>query len=396
MILGGGFGSLGAARNLAEHGVKVCVLGSATSVARFSRAVSLFTAWPSELKDEGLPDYLVKFAEKHRIRGWVLFPSCDEHVRIMAQNSSRLAKHYILTTPPWESARVFYDKRLTYVLARAAGVAIPRSYVARDANGLAFLDVDFPLILKPAITTRFLACTNRKAYRAENREAFQRLYEAMSGVIGPSEVIVQECLSEPSKNLFSFGGYFRDGEPLVGLSVKRTRQLPRDFGRSSTFVEAVELPELGELAKKLLRAIHYTGLAEVEFMWNTKQARFELLDVNTRLWAWHSLAIASGLDLPYVAFADALGRNTPVADIRQGTKWVRFLTDMRVVAQEIWSGNLSVGQYLNSLRGTTAFAVFSSKDPLPFIVEPFLLIIDRLARMVSGRRPFRPASPGRN
>ncbi len=398
VILGGDFGSLGAARNLANHGVRVCVLGSATSVARFSQAVSLFASWPSELKDEGFPDYLVKSAEKYRIRGWVLFPSCDEHVRIVAQHSSPLAKHYILTTPPWETARVFYDKRLTYAFAREAGVAIPRSYAAGGANRLAFLDIDFPVILKPAITARLMAVTNRKAYRAENREAFQRLYESISGVIGPSEVIVQECLPEPSKNLFSFAGYFREGEPVVGLSAKRTRQLPRDFGRSSTFVEAVEIPELRELARKLLRTVQYTGLAEVEFMWNAKQARFELLDVNTRLWAWHSLAIASGLDLPYVAFADALGRKTPVGDIRQGTKWVRFLTDVRVVAQEICSGNLSFWQYLNSLRGKTAFAVFSSKDPLPFIVEPFLLIVDRLTRMVSGRRPFpfhRAASTGK-
>jgi D-aspartate ligase len=330
----------------------------------------------------------VKSAEKYRIQGWVLFPGCDEHVRIVAQHRSLLTKYYVLTTPPWETASVFCDKRLTYAFAREAGVAFPRSYEAEGAKGLAFLDVDFPVILKPAITTRFMAVPNRKAYRAENREAFQRLYESLSGVIEPSEVIVQKCLPEPSKNLFSFAGYFREGEPVVSLSAKRTRQLPRDFGRSSTFVEAVEIPELRKLAKNLLRAIHYTGLAEFEFMWNAKQARFELLDVNTRLWAWHSLAIASGLDLPYVAFTDALGRNTPAGNIRQGTKWVRFLTDVRVVAQEIRSGNLSLWQYLNSLRGKTAFAVFSRKDPLPFIVEPFLLVVDRLTRMVSGRRPF--------
>jgi D-aspartate ligase len=380
VILGGGFGSLGAARNLAEHGVEVCVLGSATSVARFSRAVSLFASWPSELKDEGLPDYLVKSAEKYRIRGWVLFPSCDEHVRIVAQHSSLLAKHYVLTTPPWETARVFYDKRLTYALAREAGVAIPRSYVAGGANRLAFLDVDFPVILKPAITTRFMAVTNRKAYRAENREAFQRLYESMSGVIGPSEVIVQECLSEPSKNLFSFAGYFREGKPVVGLSAKRTRQLPHDFGRTSTFVEAVEIPELRELAGQLLRAIHYTGLAEVEFMWDPKHARFELLEVNARLWAWHGLTVAAGLDLPYVAFADALGQNPPIGAMRQGVKWVRLLTDVRAAAQKILSGTMTVQQYLTSLRGTTAFSVFSPSDPIPFIAEPLLLLLDRLNR----------------
>jgi len=362
-------------------------------VARFSRAVSIFASWSSQLKNNGLPEYLVKSSEKYELGGWVLFPSHDEQVRSVAQHRSLLAERYVLTTPSWETVRVFYDKRLTYKLAREVGVAIPRSDVPGGLDRLAEMDVEFPVLLKPSITPRFLAVTNRKAYRADNREELQCLYESIARVIGPSEVIVQECLPEPSKNLYSFAGFFRQGEPIVGLSAKRTRQFPRDFGRTSTFVETVEIPELKELAAYLLRAVHYTGLAEIEFMWNVKRARFELLDVNTRLWAWHSLAIASGLDLPYVAFADALGQNPSVGTVRQGTKWVRFFTDVRAAAQPICSGKLGLREYITSLRGTIAFSIFSLRDPLPFIIEPFLLAIHGLAKLVSGGLPFRSRRP---
>jgi len=203
VILGGSFCSVGAARNLAEHGVRVCVLGSATSVARFSRSVRPFATWPRELKDDELPDYLVKTAEKRRIRGWALFPSSDEHVRVVAQHSPLLAEHYVLTTPSWETVRFLYDKRLTYALAQETGVAIPHTYVPGNADRLAVLDVDFPVVLKPAITPRFMRTTNREAYRADNRQELQSLYERMSRVIGPSQVIVQDLLPEPSRNLFS-------------------------------------------------------------------------------------------------------------------------------------------------------------------------------------------------
>jgi predicted ATP-grasp superfamily ATP-dependent carboligase len=362
-------------------------------VARFSRAVSIFASWSSQLKNNGLPEYLVKSAEKYELGGWVLFPSHDEQVRSVAQHRSLLAERYVLTTPSWETVRVFYDKRLTYELAREVGVAIPRSDVPGGLDRLVEMDVEFPVLLKPSITPHFLAVTNRKAYRADNWEELQCLYESIARVIGPSEVIVQECLPEPSKNLYSFAGFFRQGEPIVGLSAKRTRQFPRDFGRTSTFVETVEIPELKELAAYLLRAVHYTGLAEIEFMWNVKRARFELLDVNTRLWAWHSLAIASGLDLPYVAFADALGQNPSVGTVRQGTKWVRFFTDVRAAAQPICSGKLGLREYITSLRGTIAFSIFSLRDPLPFIIEPFLLAIHGLAKLVSGGLPFRSRRP---
>jgi D-aspartate ligase len=385
VIVGGSFACLGAARNLTEHGVKVCVLGDATSVARFSRSVSRFAKCSLEPND-GVLDYLMRMAEKGCVRGWVLFPTNDEHVRIVAQHHSSLASHYVLTTPPWEIVRFFYDKRLTYELAQEVGVAIPCSHIPGSADRLATLELDFPVVLKPAISSRFVRITNRKAFRANNRQELQSLYERMTQMIDPSEVIVQDFLPEPSKNLFSFAGYFKKGEPLAGLSVKRTRQFPRDFGRTSSFVEMVEVPELRELAGQLLRAIHYTGLAEVEFMWNLKHARFDLLEVNARLWAWHSLAVAAGIELPYIAFADALGQNPTFGATRQDVKWVRFLTDVRAAAQEMLSGTLSLRQYLTSVQGPIAFSVFSPSDPLPFIVEPFLMLFNRLKKWTFKRQ----------
>lgn len=386
VILGGSFSSVAAARNLAEHGVRVCVLGSATAVARFSRSVSLFVKWPRELGLDELPAYLVKVAAKHRLRGWVLFPTSDEHLRLVAQHGSQLAEHYILTTPPWETVGFLYDKRLTYTLAHQAGVAIPHTCVPGNAERLAYMDFDFPVVIKPAFTAPFVRATNKKACRADSRQELQHIFAAMSRVIAPAQIIVQDFLPEPSKNLYSFAGYFRKGETIAGLSVKRTRQLPSDFGRSSTFVETVDIPKLRELAVKLLRTIHYTGLAELEFMWDVKHARFELIEVNARFWAWQGLAIAAGLDLPYMAFADALGQMPILRTTRKSLKWFRILTDLRAATQDIRAGTLNVRQYLTSLYGPTVPALFSLSDPLPCILEPFLLLLERLKQPTPKRR----------
>ena len=312
VIMGGDFASLDMARNLDKYGVRVCILSSATAVARFSRSVARFVKLPRGLKDEELLDFLIAMAENCDVRGWVLFPCSDEHLRILTQHSARLAEYFVLTTPPWETIKYFYDKRLTYSLAHGVGIHMPYSCVPGNIDQLDSLDVEFPVVLKPAITSHFMQNSNRKAYLANDRQELHKFYKVMLQVIPSSEVIVQEFIPEPSKNLFSFAGYFRQGEPIVGLSVKRTRQFPRDFGRTSSFVVAIELPELSEIASQLLRAIHYTGLAEVEFMWNMKRARFELLEVNARLWAWQGLAVAAGLDIPYVDFQRLLGITPPL------------------------------------------------------------------------------------
>ncbi len=386
LILGGSFACLAAARNLAKNGVDVCIFGSATSVARFSRVVKHFAVRPRDLKDDDLPGYLAEMADKGGMKGWVLLPSSDDQVRVLSRHGSFLAEHYIVTTPPWETVSYLCDKQRTYALAQHVGVPFPRLYAVGDTERFDRLDLDFPVVVKPAIPSKLLRAANRKAYRADNSKELQDICAAMSRMIGDSQIIVQEFLPDPGANLFSFAGYFKKGEPVVGLSAKRTRQLPRDFGRTSTFVEAVEVPELRELARRLLRAIGYTGLAEVEFMWNAKRARFELLEVNPRIWAWHSLAIAAGLDLPYVAFADAVGLNPPVPTMRPGLKWIRLLTDVRAVVPEIRSGRLSAAQYVRSLFASTTFSVLSASDPLPFIVEPFLLLLERLNRVVARGR----------
>jgi D-aspartate ligase len=381
VILGGSFCCVEAARNLTQQGVKVCALGSATSVARFSRSVGLFLRWPKNLRNDEIPECLVKISEKCGLRGWVLFPLCDEHLRIVAQQRPLLAKHYVLTTPSWETVKFLYDKRLTYMLAQKAGIPIPRTHVPENIDELAVMDFDFPVVLKPAVTSCFLKRTNRKAVRADNLRELQSLYKAISKMIDPSQIMIQDFLPKPSRNLFSFAGYFREGQPIVGLTVKRTRQLPMDFGRTSTFVETVEVPELRKLASQLLGALRYTGLAEVEFMWNEKRARFELLEVNARLWAWHGLANAAGLNLPYAAFTNSIDQNAAFGATHQGIKWVRFLTDIRAAAEGICSGEFSLRQYLTSLHGPKVFALFSMSDPMPFITEPFLLLFDRLNQL---------------
>jgi D-aspartate ligase len=394
VIVGGAFGGLEAARSLARHGVKVCVIGSATAVARFSRSVDRFVRLPRKVGDDQLPDFLVAIARKWQLRNWVLFPCSDEHLRAVAQNRSRLVEYFALTAPAWETVRVFYDKRLTYAFAQGLGIPIPPTFVPGQVHRLAPMEIEFPVILKPAVTPHLLAVTGRKAYRAKDRRELRIRFEEMSRVIPSAEIIVQGLIPDPAQNLFSYAGYFRQGEPVAGLSVRRPRQFPRDFGRTSTFVVAVDIPELKDLATRLLRAMRYTGLAEVEFMWSSKRCRFELLDVNGRLWAWNGLAAAAGLDLPYLAYADALGLPFSTGSVRPGAKWVRLPADLRAAAVDRRSGRLSVRQYLNSLRGDTAFALSSRSDPLPFLAEPLLATFDTLRRWLSRKPRGRFPPPG--
>ena len=66
--------------------------------------------------------------------------------------------------------------------------------------------------------------------------------------------MVQELVPGGGEAQFSYAALCRDGEPLAALTARRTRQYPADFGRASTYVETVEVPEVVEPSLRLLRA----------------------------------------------------------------------------------------------------------------------------------------------
>jgi predicted ATP-grasp superfamily ATP-dependent carboligase len=372
IIAGGHYHSLGAARNLAKHGVSVYVVDSSICVAQFSRHVRGFFRAPATDDEAAYCEFFLKLAERPGLGGAILFPSDDESVRIFALHRDALSECYLVTTPPWDVIKYVYDKRLTYRLATQVGVPAPDTCNPANIGDLDGLDLEFPLVVKPAISTHLSAATKKKAYRANDREELRRYYREMAAIMDPGEILIQELIPGRGANLFSYFGFFRGGKAVAGYCAQRPRQHPMEFGRASTLAVTVNIPELEALGEKLLSGIGYSGLAEVEFMYDPKHARFELLDINPRIWGWHTLAIHAGIDLPFLAYADAIGQPVSVGTFREGVKWVRMTTDILTVVSEMWHGRLTLGGYLKSLRGCKD-AVFTLSDPLPALMEVLLI-----------------------
>jgi len=372
IIIGGSFHSLGAARNLAKNGVRVCLLDSQVSVSHFSRSVALRLGCPSPDDELEFVESLISTAQAAGLEGAVLFPSTDEYVRIVAQNHARLGAYYRLTTPPWDVVKHVYDKRLTAIVAQDWNLPIPETRNPGSLADVDDLDLSFPVVLKPAISKQFMAATRKKAVRADSPGELLAVYQEMAAIIEPSYILVQELIPGRGANLFSYVGLFESGFPLAGLAARRARQHPMEFGRASTFVESVDVPELRDLATRCLEAIGYSGLAEVEIMYDERDERYELLEVNPRIWGWHSIADHSGIDLPYMAYERALGHPVKAGNPRPNVAWVRLVTDIPTVLHELLAGRLGIREYLDSMSRDIGFAVWSPRDPLPFLADVIL------------------------
>src|SRR3989475_4555441 len=161
--------------------------------------------------------------------------------------------------------------------------------------------------------------------------------------MSPNQIMIQELMPGGGESQFSYGALCLDGHPLASVTARETRQFPTDFGRFSTHVETVEEQGVIEPAIRLLAAVRYSGLVEIEFKRDPRDGRFKVLDVNPRVWGWHSLGARAGVDFPYLLWLLARGEAVPEVHGGPGARWIRMNTDFPVAILEIMRGRLTLG-----------------------------------------------------
>jgi D-aspartate ligase len=375
--VGGDYQGLGIVRSLGRRGIPVCVVDDEYSISKFSRFAT-HAVRVSELRAEGpLVETLLEVGRRLHLDGWVLYPTRDEMVAAFSRRRSELLKYFRVPTPDWQAVRWAWDKRNTYRLADELGIPAPRTWYPRDLVELEEVDVDLPVAIKPAIKGNFIYATKAKAFRADSRTDLRRLFQKAASLVGSGEVMVQELIPGGGKQQFAYCAFFKDGSVLASMVVCRRRQHPPEFGRASTFVETIEVPELESLSERFLRAIGYYGLVELEYKLDPRDGRYKLLDVNARTWGYHSIGWRAGVDFPYLLYADQMGWNVAPCRATAGVTWVRFVTDLPMALVGLWRRQLSCQAYVQSLRRVDVEAVFSREDFLPGVAE--LLLVPYLA-----------------
>jgi D-aspartate ligase len=367
LIIGGAHVSIAVARSLGRHGVPVWLMAN-HPIPTYSRYVTRSFPWPGADHAEGVSS-IIDLATRHGLHGWVLIATGDQDMRMIAKNHALLSQYFRVATPDWDTIQWAYDKRLTYKRAAALGIDFPASFQPHSLEEIKRLDCRFPVILKPAFRKGVDEFTQAKAWKADTREQLVALYQRAAALVGNDAIIVQEWIPGAGESQFSYAALCERGEPIVSLTARRSRQHPIDFGRSSTFVESIEQGEVEALGRRFLKSLNYTGVAEVEFKHDARDGHYKLLDVNGRFWTWNGLGEAAGVDFPYLAWRQALGKTIAPARGRPGVAWMHSSRDVMAAYGEYRNGTLTVRDYLASFTKRLAFANFALDDPMPAIVE---------------------------
>jgi D-aspartate ligase len=373
IVLGVEYQALGLLRQLRSAGIP-CVLvdEDAWGPARFSKWRCPFFQSPPYADDAFWP-WIVRLQEEQQLGGWVLIPTHDEQVRQIALHYEEAQKRFRYAGPHWDVYRLVYDKRLSYEWCQRHGVNSPRSYLPSSPEDLPNGSLDYPFIVKPSIKPNFKRFTNAKAIPVESSEALRDLLRGSLAEVATDELLYQEIIPGGGRQQWSYAGLFVDGKPVAAFTACRQRQHPPDFGRASTYVAAEHDAEVERESRKVIEALEYTGLAEVEWKRDPRNGQLKFLEVNARSWGWHSLSGPVVGDLAPMLYRFLVNGETKPAVPRYGARWIKHITDMPVV-MDLWRrGELSPSEYLGTLRGKVVACEWHDHDPFPFFLQ-FLLL----------------------
>lgn len=364
LILGGHIQALGLARQAYLKGLKiVLVIPDKYSVARFSKAVDEVCVCKSE-------DDLINYLEKHKRKNTMLFPTNDEYISFIVKHKEKLKDFYTIALPEYPIVQLFADKSETYRFAENNNIPHPwckypqsLSETQTMADGL-----DYPVVIKPTVMYDFHKKFGKKAFLCKDKQSLlEKIKELESNDYPISSIIIQEYLSGGAKNLYSFGFFAVDGEVKSSITVNRIRQNPMDFGNSTTYAITSDVQEIQDIATSIVKQTRYTGMGEVEFMFD--KGKYKFLETNTRAWKWHT--ITDGRNFSFIGdWIDWLNQGclSERRDSKIQCAWVERFTDMAVIIKGIFRGYIKLGGVIKSYQQRKISAVWNIKDPLPAIM----------------------------
>jgi len=293
--------ALAAIRNLADHGLRV-VAASARGQGRVVRgflsryADARFVYPPPESAAREFVTAVAEAVKCYEVD--VILPIGEAAVVALSQYGSELPSGVAVPITSWdEGMPVAADKRATLEFAATRGVPVPRSY--RHAG-----EIDsYPVVIKPRSGSGFVR------YARDSGE--------VRSFLGSDDL----CEEYIPGDGYAFFGLYDRGVERAFFMHHRVREYPVTGG-PSTAAESFFDPVLHELGSRLLRELRWHGVAMVEFKRDRRDGLYKLMEINPKFWGSLDLAIAAGVEFPWLAVRLALGE--PLGEVPAYATPLRF------------------------------------------------------------------------
>jgi D-aspartate ligase len=324
----------------------------------------------------------------------VLFYGTDAMLLLISRHRDEIERYYRFRVPPAPLIEALVDKARFAELGHQLKLPVPRTLASDSIARAADIEngVGLPCVFKPSVHIGWFQAraahglSPHKAVVAENRAELEKNLDQIRR--HSSSFVVQEYVRGGEDRIYSYHAYLDgDSTPLCEFSGKKVRTYPQHAG-VSTLLELVKDSALIELGREVCRRAELVGPVKLDFKRDAVNERTFLLEINARFTLWNHLGAANGVNLPLIAYRDLVGAPiTPPGDFRTDVRWLSFGNDLRAYLRDYRrGGELSLRQWLGSLKGPMVYDIFAWDDPLPFAKNAVDFSLAFLSRVFNGPR----------
>lgn len=373
IIIEGHVQGLSNTRSLGKAGIPVFVVDKRQCIAAKSKYCQKFFLCPDFQSDQ-FADFLCDLARTENINGWVLIPSNDHAVYTISKHNTKLSKYYKIITPGIEVIENIYDKIKLLKIAKQIGTPYPITQVFNSVEDSLNPVLNFPVITKGRNGLSFYKATGKKAFLAKDESELKKQLHLIQSKNQLTNSFSQELIPFDGTNkTISLAAFCIDGEIKTYWMGAKLREHPLQFG-TATFTESIFEKDCLDYATKLLKELKYTGVCEVEFLFDPRDRKFKLIEINARTWLWVGHAIACGINFPLYIY-NYLNNIETVYPTQYKTqiKWRNPFSDRVYSIAALIKGKLTPSQYKAQNKGKVVDALWDKDDKKPYFAYGLLM-----------------------
>lgn len=359
-------------RSLGRRGIPIIAIDSTISSC-YGKTKYCEKLYCKSLFDSSLIESLLKLAQSFEQKA-VLFNCTDQSVRNVSGQREVLEEYYDLVLPPNSTIEQLMSKRSFYNFAVTNNFLVPKTFFSHTHEETERIgnEISYPCVIKPEFRdAHWLNHVPSKVLVASSKDEYRRYFEELD--IANRSLVMQEWIEGSDDKVFFCLAYIdRNHDPLAAVAGRKIRQYPRGSG-STSLAESVMKPHLLEESLRLLKTAGCIGFCSVEFKWSTEKNLFYVIEPTVgRPDTQEGLSVGCGIDIPYIAYLDAIGHSpAPVAYRERNIntiKWINEPFDIFSIQDYLKHGHTNLMELVMAYKAKNrTYALWAIDDPLPFI-----------------------------
>ncbi len=268
-----------------EYGVISYAFGRYNIGATQNSRIVNFTSVENFDDPHIMTELLNKFAKENSDKTLLLMGCTDDYVSLIINNSDKLPDYI----KPYISKTLFDDitlKENFYKYCEKYSLPYPKTLVYKKDQPVE-IPFGYPVIIKPSSSILYWKYPfegMKKVYRANTKEEAVQIIGEIYTSGYPEKLIIQDMIPGDDSYMYTMTSYSDENNRVRMMCLGHVlleEHTPKGLGNHAAILTEYN-PELSEKLKNFLEDIQYTGYANFDIKYDSRDNTYKLFEVNVR------------------------------------------------------------------------------------------------------------------